>query len=321
MMACSPGEKAYMSTTIIQVKNVSKHYGAIKALADVSFEVREGDIVGYVGPNGSGKTTTLKIITGLCRPDTGAVRICNESIADDYAKVGRKVAVIFEEPSDYERMTTWENLEFYARLSNMPRAKRQKRIQQSLEEISLIDRKADLVKTLSKGMKRKLAVARALLAEPQVLVLDEPFDGIDVASRMNILSYVKKWVQQSGHSVLLTSHNMYEIEAVCNEVVILKRGRILASGSLERLRQCTDEYDVEVSLQQRVDDIRLKEVLSNCGILPYKLKAQNLLLSTGGRDLSSVSAYLHANGIEFEGIRRRYENLNEIYMRVVGDHE
>ena len=307
---------------MIRVTGLSKAYGPIKALQDVSFSVNAGEIIGYIGPNGSGKTTTIKAITGLCSIDRGSITILNEDALRDYVKIGKRVAVIFENHGLYLHLTAWENLEFYARLIDLPIGVRRARIRENLELAGLLDRSRSLTKTFSKGMLRKLAIARALLTEPQVLILDEPFDGIDVSSRLSIIRLLKTWIKEGTHCLLLTSHNMYEVEELSSRIMILKEGQIIASGPLSSLQKNTGQDLVKVALNDCYEDAVIETTLGEFGGgHAFVLEGHNLLVKIDRQEIPVLASLLHNHGVKFEEISCKRETLNEVYLRMVGHHE
>jgi ABC-2 type transport system ATP-binding protein len=247
----------------------------------------------------------------------------NEDVLRNYAKIGRKVAVLFENHGLYSHLTAWENLEFYARLMGMPVDEQKMRIHRSLETMGLIERKNNLVKDFSKGMLRKLAITRALLIDPQILILDEPFDGIDVSSRLLVSELLKAWIKEEQHCILLASHNMYELEEMCDEIVIINQNEIVASGSIESLQNDTRLAVVEIALKEQYEHTFIQKVMNkHMEDQSFTLCGKKLILSNNnGKEASDISSILCQNDIKFDAIFKKRESLNEIYLRVVGHHE
>jgi ABC-2 type transport system ATP-binding protein len=307
---------------MIRLENVAKNYGRIKALKNISFCVSEGEIVGCIGPNGSGKTTTIKAITGLCRVRSGAITVLGVNALTQYEKVGKKIGVVFENHGLYAELTVWENLEFYARLAGGPANLRRQEIEKGLELSGLGDRSRSPARTLSKGMARRLAIARALLIRPQILILDEPLDGIDVASRISIADLLKTWVEEPAHCILLTSHNMPEVEQLCNKVTIVRQGEVLASGPMEALRNGSGKDVFEITLARESERPLAERILNDCQEIQSLTGAGvRLLVVVDRKEVAHIAARLHENGVAFEEIHRIRESLSDIYLKVVGDHE
>jgi ABC-2 type transport system ATP-binding protein len=261
-------------------------------------------------------------VTGLCSIDSGSVRILGADALRHYAQIGRFVAVTFENHGLYVNLTVWENLEFYARLAGFPASERRVKIDRALELAELTPRSQSLAKTLSKGMLRKLSIARSLLIEPKVLILDEPFDGVDASSRAVMIDMMKTWVQQPEHCILLTSHNMYEVEALCSKVIMLKQGEIIASGSIDSLRETSAQGRVEIRLIEPYSYPTICEALNGRnGIISSTLQGHTLSLVMHDHDVSAVSSMLYEKGIRFTEIVAQHETMNDIYLRLVGKHE
>ena len=308
--------------TLIEVKQLCKSFGAIRALADVSFTCEDGDIVGYIGPNGSGKTTTVRTLTGLCKPDSGSITMLNVNTLTEYRKVGRMISVLFETQGLSRKLTVRQNLEFYARLRGHPRCIRDNDIDKTLEMVGITDRQNSLTKKLSKGMLRRLALGRLFIMEPRILILDEPFDGIDVSSRVAMMETLKNWVRQKGRCILLSSHNMQEIEELCNRLCVLRNGRLVGSGTLESLQKKAEGDQIEVRLCERYKEAFVRKVLNELGAQPaFALAGTNLLLTIQGKEIGRVARFLHQRGVRFEGISIKRESLTEIYLRMLAHHE
>lgn len=308
--------------SLIEVKQLSKSFGAIRALEDVSFTCEEGDIMGYIGPNGSGKTTTIRTLTGLCKPSSGSVKILNVNALTEYRKVGRMISVLFETQGLSRMLTVRQNLEFYARLTDLPRSIRRKKIDTTLEMVGLTDRQDSLITKLSKGMLRKLALGRLLITEPRILIMDEPFDGIDVASRVTIMEMLRSWVRQTGRCILISSHSMQEIEELCNRICILKDGRLINEGTIESLLLRTEGDQIEVRLRESHKEAFVRKVLDEWEEqMAFGLAGNNLLLPIAGDKIGLVAGFLHQRGIKIEGISVKRESLVDAYLRMVGDNE
>lgn len=222
---------------MLRLRGLVKNYGKVKALKGIDIYVKSGDIVGFLGPNGSGKTTTINIITGICRPDEGTVEILGINALHQYEKVGHHIAVVYENNGLYPMLTAEENLEYFARLRDLPVDLYRKSVEDALKVVGLLERKNDLTKTFSKGMLRRLAIARAMIFKPKILILDEPFDGIDISSRKSLIKLFKTWIRQQEHCIIMTSHSMADFEALCNKIIILKSGEILASEDILTLQK------------------------------------------------------------------------------------
>ncbi|MCE5244954.1 MAG: ABC transporter ATP-binding protein [Syntrophobacteraceae bacterium] len=219
---------------MIRMERLRKHYKDLQALRDVSLHVGEGELFAYLGPNGSGKTTTIKILTGLARPTAGDAYLHGFHIERDSLQAKRQCGLVPQTINLDHELTVLENLEIHGRLFHMPRQERSSRIDELLEYIEIADRRNTPVKQLSGGLKRRVMVARAMMHSPRILFLDEPTVGLDPTIRRRIWSLVKK-IQQSGSTIFLTTHYIEEAEFLADRVAFLDEGRIVAVDAPQNL--------------------------------------------------------------------------------------
>jgi len=218
------------------VSGLSKSYGTLKALAEVSFVVRQGEICAYLGPNGAGKTTTINILCGLLPRDAGEVSVCGMDIARDPVAVKQRIGVVPEESNLYPELTCRRNLEYLGELYGLQRSARKARAAALLETFDLTEKAAAPFRALSRGMKRRLTVAAALVHSPEVVFLDEPTVGMDVPSARALRGLIRE-INRGGTTVFLSTHNLAEAEALCDRVIILSKGRLVAEGTAQEIRQ------------------------------------------------------------------------------------
>lgn len=231
--------------TIITVHNLVKRFDGFTAVDTISFEVKRGEIFAFLGPNGAGKSTTIKMLTTLLTPTGGDIRINGSTAADNKDGIRRSIGIVFQDPSLDDDLTAAENMEFHAVCYKVPKAARHQRIEELLRFVELFDRKNDLVKTFSGGMKRRLEIARGLLHHPAILFLDEPTLGLDPQTRNHLWSYVKDINRHEGMTVFLTTHYMEEAEKVADRIAIIDHGRIVSTGSAEQLCRQTNTASLE----------------------------------------------------------------------------
>jgi ABC-2 type transport system ATP-binding protein len=222
--------------TVIEVEGLTHHYGQHIAVDDISFSVREGEILGLLGPNGAGKTTTVRLLNGLFPPTSGRMRVLGMDPASQGDLIRRKSGVLTETPALYERLTAHQNLNFFGTLNNMESAELKARSDELLTFFDLKSRADDRAGTYSKGMKQRLALARALLHHPTLLFLDEPTSGLDPEASQQVHELISTIRNRNGHSVLMATHNLFEAERLCDRLVVMSKGRLLAFGSLHELR-------------------------------------------------------------------------------------
>lgn len=223
--------------TAIVVEHLSHRYGTRPALDDISFSVTPGEVVALLGPNGAGKTTTVRLLNGLIAPSSGYLRVLGLDPIRQGDAVRRQSGVLTETPALYERLTARQNLQFFGTLADMPASQLQARIAELLSFFNLSARADERTGTYSKGMKQRLALARALLAHPALLFLDEPTSGLDPEAAQQVHELIAAVRHNNGQTVLLATHNLVEAERLCDRVAILRRGRLLEMGSLSELRQ------------------------------------------------------------------------------------
>ncbi|MEI6843128.1 MAG: ATP-binding cassette domain-containing protein [bacterium] len=230
---------------IIEVKNVTKKFGDFVAVKDISFSVAPGEIFAFLGPNGAGKTTSIKMLTTLLDPTSGSIHLNSFDVTKQPDETRRSFGIVFQDPSIDTEMTAYENMELHAVMYDVPRSVYKPRIQELLELVDLWDRKDDLTKNFSGGMKRRLEIARGLLHHPKVLFLDEPTLGLDPQTRNHMWDYVKKLNQKEGLTVFFTTHYMEEADKNADRVSIIDQGVIIASGTSAELKEQTKSATLE----------------------------------------------------------------------------
>jgi ABC-2 type transport system ATP-binding protein len=221
--------------SVIDVESVTKRYGRVLALDDISLGIAEREMFALLGPNGAGKTTLISILCTLLAPDSGTARICGADVIREPRRAREALGVVFQEPSLDGRLTVEENLDFHARMYRMPRRLRRQRITEMLELVELADVRRRLARALSPGMKRRLEIARALIHDSRVLILDEPTVGLDAQSRVRIWEYLARVRAERGVTIVVTTHYIEEVEG-CDRICIIDHGRILALDTPDNLR-------------------------------------------------------------------------------------
>ncbi|MBI5071548.1 ATP-binding cassette domain-containing protein [Candidatus Falkowbacteria bacterium] len=221
---------------IIEIKNLTKQYNGLTAVDSLNLEVQEGEIFCLLGPNGAGKTTTLMMLTTLVKPTSGTATVGGFDIVKNQGDVRRSIGIVFQDPSSDEILTGYENLKLHGMLYGMSPKLREERIKEVLELVELTERKDDLVKKYSGGMRRRLEMARGLMHHPKILFLDEPTLGLDPQSREHIWKYVNNLVRKEKISVIITTHYMDEADMLCDRLAIIDHGKIAAMDSPAKLK-------------------------------------------------------------------------------------
>ncbi len=230
---------------MIKVNNLTKEFDDLVAVDDISFFVNRGEIFAFLGPNGAGKTTTIRMLTTLLRPTSGTISLNGSDSERSQDDVRRSFGIVFQDQSIDEELTALENMEFHGVLYNVPRETRRERIEHLLKFVELWDRRRELVKNFSGGMKRRLEVARGLIHHPKILFLDEPTLGLDPQTRSHIWSYIKNLNKENKMTIFFTTHYMEEVEKNAQRVAIIDQGKIIAQGSPTELKQNTKTISLE----------------------------------------------------------------------------
>lgn len=221
----------------IEVQELTRRFGSLTAVDHLSFEVREGEVFGLLGPNGAGKTTTVRMLACLISPSEGSAKVGGYDVVKEPLKVREVVGILTENPSLYERLTAYENMDFFAEAYGLTSAQEKRnRIRELLEFFGLWERRNDKVGTFSRGMKQKLAIARALVHKPPILFLDEPTAGLDPESSKGIRDLMERLSQHEKHTILLCTHRLEDAERLCSRVMIINRGKSIIVGTPEELR-------------------------------------------------------------------------------------
>lgn len=223
--------------SVIETKNLTKKYKEITAVDNLNLKINEGEIFGLLGPNGAGKTTTLLMLTTLKKPTSGTAKVNNFDVIRQPDKVRKSIGIVFQDPSSDDILTGYENLKLHGWLYDMPDELRNRRIKEVLELVDLTERKNDLVKKYSGGMRRRLEIARGLMHHPKVLFLDEPTLGLDPQSREHIWNYIEKLSKEEKITIIITTHYMDEADKLCDRLAIIDKGKIVVLGSPKKLKK------------------------------------------------------------------------------------
>ncbi len=230
---------------IIEVKNLTKKFDDFVAVDDISFSIPEGEIFAFLGPNGAGKSTTIKILTTLLRPTTGTVTLNGHDPVHHPDETRRSFGIVFQDPSLDDDLTAWENMEIHGVLYDVPANIRKQRSEELLKFVDLWDRKDNLVKEFSGGMKRRLEIARGLLHHPKIIFLDEPTLGLDPQTRNNMWEYLRALNKSEGTTIFFTTHYMEEADRIAQRIAVIDHGKIVAVGTSAELKKKTKTNSLE----------------------------------------------------------------------------
>ena len=297
-----------MSDVALQTENLTKRFGARTAVDRLTIRVERGDIYGFLGPNGAGKSTTLRMLLGLVRPTAGVIKFPVAS-SWEYLRARSRVGAIIETPAFYENFSARRNLQLLASLSG---GVSKHRVEEVLEIVDLRERAGDLVKVYSFGMRQRLGIAQALLPTPQLIILDEPTNGLDPQGIHETRKLIRRLRDEFKLTVLLSSHLLTEIEQLCNRVGIIHEGRLLYEGGPEALTASANLYKV------RVDDLTgAFELLSkDPGLSVSRNGASYLHVDADAEALARANALLVGNGIKVYELSPAQESLEEAFLRL-----
>lgn len=303
----------------IRTINLTKRYGDVLAVDHINFEVRRGGLFGLLGPNGAGKTTTIRILSGLTKPSEGKAFVLGFDIAREAIKVKERIGVVPEISNLYGDMTAWDNLIFSAELYGVPRTERTTRAKELLELFGLYDRRNEHVARFSKGMKRRLTIAAALIHEPEILFLDEPTTGLDVQSARLIRNLVQE-LNRKGVTVFLTTHYIEEADQLCKEVAILNRGIIVIIDSPEGLKASIQEaHVIELSFNRSFR--RLEEELKGLDFVERVTRLGDkfkLYTKDSSSVLPLITDYARTRDLRIVSINTLQPSLEDAFIKITG---
>jgi len=300
----------------IEVKDLCKSFKDFRAVDHLTLSVQQGEIFGLLGPNGSGKTTTINMISGLSVPTSGEVRVMGNDVRHNARQVHQILGSVPQETALYEELTAWANMDFHADLFGIPRKQKKERITDLLQLVQLLDRKDSRVGTFSGGMKRRLALARALLHDPQLIYLDEPTLGVDVQARRAIWDYILT-LRDQGKTVLITTNYLEEAQVLCERVAIIDHGKLIAVDTPEHLKQTYGGSVIEVETAPPVKDTTALRALA--GVNDVVQEGTHLKITVQGTNniVAQVITLLSQEG-EIKDIAIREPNLDEIFLLLTG---
>jgi ABC-2 type transport system ATP-binding protein len=303
---------------IISVEHINKELGKRQILKDVTLAVQRGDIFGYLGPNGAGKTTTIRIMLGLMTADSGKVTLLGQDVQID--KVRQKIGFVLEADGLYDNLTAYDNLLFYAKLYDIP--KPAQKVDKILKQVGLADRATDKVSTYSKGMRQRLALARAIAPDPEVLILDEPTAGVDPTGQIEIRQLMLDMINKEGKTILLSSHNLDEVQRICNRIALIHQGQIRLYGGLEQFKRDMGQGGLVIETAQTVPADTLAELQKLPDVSVREQKDNTLILNVGKNiETSDIITLFVSRGMKIEQVKRQEASLEDMYTAIVKESE
>lgn len=303
-----------MPEKIIEVKNLSKLFGKIRAVEDVSFDVYKGDVFGFLGPNGAGKSTTIRAMLSLITPTSGEIRLFGKSLHTNRGFILSKIGCIVEKPDFYHYLSAQKNLEIFARISGSDVPKM--RIEEMIEFVGLKGREKDKVGSFSHGMKQRLGIAQALLHDPELIILDEPTTGLDPKGIIDIRNLILQLKNERNKTIVLSSHILSEIELIANRMVILNKGKSVAQGSVSEL---LNEQELVVSFQVDLAEKAQQLIFRKFpGIICICSGRDILQITTSHEIIPDINRCFLENEINVYGIDPKRQ-LEDYFLKLIGN--
>lgn len=295
---------------MIEVESVSKSFGRIRALDNLSFSVAEGELMGIIGHNGAGKTTAIRIIAGILHPDSGTVRVGGHDVTEDPLSVKSMIGYLPEEPNLYERFRAGDLLRYFGELYGVPRDVLDDRIAELLELVGMTDRAMDPINTFSKGLRQRIGIARALIHDPPIIIFDEPTMGLDPATAFSIREFIRDL--KGSKTMILCTHYMEEAEYLCDRVAIINQGRILDIGTPDELKsKIRGDLVLEVKVRD-ISSVGEGDLMMIPGVKSVEVDGSTLRVSLENR--GAISGVIMKLGANVSGVNTREATLNDVFI-------
>lgn len=304
---------------ILEIKNVTKKFGDFIAVDNMSLTVAEGEIFGFLGTNGAGKSTTINMISGLLRANSGEIKILGKDIHKHSRFAKKNIGIVPQDIAIYEDLTTYENVKFFAGLYGLRGTQLHEQVEEALEFVGLSDKHKSYPKSFSGGMKRRLNIACAIAHRPKLIIMDEPTVGIDPQSRNYILNSVKK-LNEMGCTIIYTSHYMEEVEEICSRIAIIDHGKIIAEGTKEQLKAIiTNTKDVWIEIKP-METIDLNKIEAISGVKAVQMEENLMKVSSdvSVNNLNDIIQCLINDKVEIRSLKEQSPNLETVFLTLTG---
>jgi len=310
-----------MAEIVIRTEKLTRDFDTVRAVDSLSLELPSGTIFGFLGPNGAGKTTTIRLLLGLLEPTAGRAEVLGFDTLTQADEIRLQTGALLEHPGLYERLSAEDNLEFYGRIWHLPTSERRARIKELLAHLDLWERRKEIVSTWSRGMKQKLAVARALLHRPTLMFMDEPTAGLDPVGAAALREDLATLAAREGVTVFLTTHNMAEAEMLCTQVGVIREGKLVAIGQPDELRARSGEPQVEIvgrgfnevvlSLLRKRPEVAIAEMRNDRLVIELQIEV----------DIAPLVRLVVEAGVEVEEVRKGKASLEEVFLTLMEEEE
>lgn len=305
--------------TVVEIKNLVKRYGELVALDHFNLEIKEGEIFGLLGPNGSGKTTTIHCLLSLLQYDKGEIKIFGEEMSPDNYKVKRDIGVIMQNVAVFQTLTVEENIDYFCGLYVKDRKKRKELVDEAISFVGLEDFRTFYPKKLSGGLLRRLNIACGIAHKPKLIILDEPTVAVDPQSRNHILEGINR-LNQEGATIIYTTHYMEEVEQICSRIAIMDRGSCVAIGTKEELKAMVktgEKVEVEVEQLSEADLAEIRQ-LPHIFNLQYEDRIMKASFTKGKHNLIHLLDYFKEKNIMFGRVSSTFPTLNDVFLEITG---
>ena len=301
------------NNTVLSINNITKTFGSRTAVNNVSFEIKKGEIYGLIGQNGAGKTTIIRIITGLCKPTSGTVYICGQNVQTHFQKAIINVGAIIENPELYSYMSGIDNLKYFASLYHNISINK---INEIVSLMGMQNRINDKVKNYSLGMKQRVGIAQALLHDPKLLILDEPTNGLDPNGIKEMRILLKRLAKEKGIAILISSHILSEMELICDKVGIIDNGMIIENKTIDELQHSINSK-LQISIKVDYPNYAGKVLYENFKGSPIFCIGNRVVIEATEKDIPNITMLLTKKGLSIYGISSVTKNLEEIFLEIV----
>ncbi|HVP97572.1 ATP-binding cassette domain-containing protein [Methanoregula sp.] len=304
-------------TAAIHTADLTRRFGDLVAVDRINFDIEQGEIFGLLGPNGAGKTTTISMLSTLLEPTSGTATVMGIDVTRDQDGVRKAIGIVFQDQSLDEELTAWENMDFHGRLYRIPKDVREQRTEELLRLVELYDRRNDIVKTFSGGMRRRLEIARGLLHHPQVLFLDEPTLGLDPQTRNHLWTYIETLAKEKNITIILTTHYMEEADRLCSRIAIIDHGKVIALDTPARLK---DSIGGDVLTLRSPETEKVATTLA----VPWIKRVEThdgeviLTLENAEQRLSQIVTLLNEQKIPITSISVHKPTLEDVFLSFTG---
>jgi ABC-2 type transport system ATP-binding protein len=310
-----------MAEVAIRIENLTRDFDAVRAVDDLSLQVPSGIVFGFLGPNGAGKTTTIRLLLGLLEPTSGRAEVLGFDTRTQADEVRTLTGALLEHSGIYEHLSAEDNLEFYGRVWRLPESERKARIQELFTHMGLWERRKEPAGKWSRGMRQKLALARALLHRPPLVLLDEPTAGLDVAAAVAVRDDLASLAAREGVTVFLTTHNMAEAEKLCNQVAVIREGRLVAVGHPDKLRSQAGGPRVEI-VGRGYSEEAMTLLRARPEVAAAHVHNGRLAIDLGEKaEVAALISLLVGAGVQVEEARRGKASLEEVFLTLTEEGE